>query len=172
MFVSRCKRWRHGSRLLWQCKASVISLISITFNDTTFSNIYKYVSIVLVKVLIQMYGCIAVKIMNQQTTILQLEDKVFMKIRLWNMKEMGKTYTVYNITYIIYITMHKSRKHVWNTGREKAIVKRERERWKCYMYSKWWQWRWMIMITMTMRKTISLYTCTLFLFSDRFTKMP
>lgn len=59
-----------------------------------------------------MYGCIAVKIMNQQTTILQLEDKVFMKIRLWNMKEMGKTYTVYNITYIIYITMHKSRKHV------------------------------------------------------------
>lgn len=59
-----------------------------------------------------MYGCIAVKIMNQQTTILQLEDKVFMKIRLWNMKEMGKTYTVYNITYITYITMHKSRKNV------------------------------------------------------------
>lgn len=36
MFVSRCKRWRHGSRLLWQCKASVIPLKSITFNDTTF----------------------------------------------------------------------------------------------------------------------------------------
>lgn len=68
-----------------------------------------------------MYGCIAVKIMNQQTTILQLEDKVFMKIRLWNMKEMGKTYTVYNITYI---TMHKSRKKY----REREIDSKKLER--------------------------------------------